>query len=95
MADGKKELEEAADKTRKAKVDKANKKAAKDALKLAEANADKPLSKAEKAFVKKIAPKMNCGRTCDKPSPADITKYARLLSRVNVKADPPTAPPTD
>ena len=85
MAKSQKQKEEAADKARKAAVDRENVKRAK--LEEAEAAklANTPLTDEEIAFIAEMAPKMNCGRQIDQPSPAQIGRYARLLKRKDVK----------
>ena len=47
--------------------------------------ANTPLSKEEKAFIAKIAPMMNKGRSVDQPTAAQIGRYGRLLKRKDVK----------
>ena len=82
---GKKEIEEKADKARKAKVDKANKEAATKA-KADEEKLDKtPLTEEERAFIARIAPKMNEGRKNAQPSSAEILRYSKLIKRKDVK----------
>ncbi len=79
------EIEAAADKARKAKVDRENIRRAKLAEEEKERLADTPLSPEEKAFIAEIAPKMNKGRSVDQPTAAQIGRYARLLLRKDVK----------
>ena len=75
------ELERKVDEDRKKTVDKKN--VAKAAKEKAEddALAGVPLTAQEKAFIARIAPRMNCGRIGSMPSAADITRYARLANR--------------
>lgn len=82
---GKKEIEEKADKARKAKVDEANKKVAAKAEAEKDRLAKTPLNAEELAFIARIAPKMNEGRKIAQPSPAEIQRYARLITRKDVK----------
>ena len=82
---GKKEIEEKADKARKAKVDADNKKAADKAKTDEEKSAKTPLNAEELAFIARIAPKMNEGRKIAQPSAAQILRYAKLIKRKGVK----------
>lgn len=85
MAKGQEQLQEEADNSRRKLVDAKNRAAAKklkdDAAKLA----GTPLTPEEEAFIARIAPKMNRGRHIEKPCPADITRYARLLEQKGSK----------
>jgi hypothetical protein len=81
----KEQLEKEADTRRRAAVDATNKaNAATTAAKEAEL-AKTPLTDEEKEFCARIAPLMNEGRAVMRPSAADITRYARLIKRKNVK----------
>ena len=82
---GKKEIEDKADKARKAKVDAKNKEAATKAKAEEDKLAKTPLTDEERAFIAEIAPKMNEGRKIAQPSPAEIQRYARLIKRKDVK----------
>ena len=84
MAKSKVEIEAAADKARKANVDKENKRRAKLAEEENARLANTPLNKEEKAFIAEIAPKMNKGRSVDQPSAAQIGRYGRLLLRKDI-----------
>ncbi len=79
------EKEKIANKLRKKKVDAENKKKAADAATAEEKLANTPLNQQEVAFIARIAPMMNQGRQIAMPSPADITRYAKLLKRKGVK----------
>ena len=79
------EIEAAADKARKAKVDRENRNRAKLAEEEKARLANTPLNDEEKAFIAKIAPMMNKGRAVDQPSAAQIGRYGRLLQRKDVK----------
>lgn len=81
----KKELENIADKARKAGVDADNKKRAAAAAKKEAEDAGVPLNAEEKAFIARIAPKMNEGRMVMQPSPAEILRYSQLIKRRDVK----------
>lgn len=83
MEKSKQEIEEIADKKRKAKIDAANKKKAEEAAKKEAELAKVPLSKEENAFIARIGPQMNDGR--NPPAPADILRYSGLLKRKGVK----------
>ncbi len=85
MAKSKQEIEEAADKARKAKVDAANKKKIVDAAKKEAQLADTPLNKEEKDFLARIEPKMNEGRAIMQPSSAEVLRYSQLIKRIDVK----------
>lgn len=85
MAKSKVEIEAAADKARKEKVDIENKKRAKLAEEETARLANTPLNEEEKAFIAKMAPMMNKGRLVDQPNAAQIGRYGRLLLRKNVK----------
>ena len=78
---GKIDIEVAADKARKAKVDAANAKAASVAAEKEAALADTPLTEEEERFVADVAARMNEGRAVMQPSPAEITRYSQLLKR--------------
>ncbi len=80
----KKQLEEEADKARKAAVDAANKKKVEDATEKESKLANIPLSDEERAFIADIRPKMNKGRKVEQPSPAEILRYSRLIKREQV-----------
>lgn len=81
----KEELEAEADASRRAQVDAKNKAAA-DAIAVEQAKLAKtPLTAEDLAFILRIAPLMNEGRAIKRPSAADITRYARLLKRKDVK----------
>ena len=82
-AKGQEQLQSEADTARRKAVDAKNKKDAKEALAKAEAHAKTPLTNEETAFITRIAPMMNKGRHVEKPSPADITRYAQLVTRAN------------
>ena len=84
MAKSKKQVEEEAEKSRKAAVDKVNRDKAEEAKKKEEAEALVPLTAEELAFVNRIAPRMNKGRAIDQPPSADILRYSRLIKRKNV-----------
>lgn len=84
-AKGKKEIEDAADKARKAKVDATNKNKAEKEAKNEAALAKVPLSDEEMAFIARIKPMMSEGRAIMQPSPAEIQRYARLIKRKEVK----------
>lgn len=79
------EIEAAADKARKAKVDTENIRRAKLAEEEKERLANTPLNSEEKAFIVEMAPKMTKGRSVDQPTAAQIGRYARLLLRKDVK----------
>ena len=83
MAKGQAQIQSEADAARRKLVDAKNKKDAANALKEAEKHAKKPLTAEENRFVARIAPMMNRGRHVEKPSPADITRYAGLVTRAN------------
>ena len=85
MAKSKMELETAADKARKAKVDRENQKKAKMANEEMARMADTPLNQEEKDFIAEMAPKMNKARAVDQPNAAQIGRYGRLLLRKDVK----------
>lgn len=85
MAKSQKEIEAAADKARKAKVDKENVRRAKLIEDENKRLANTPLSPEEKNFIAEMAPKMNKGRACDQPTAAQIGRYGRLLLRKDVK----------
>ena len=85
MAKSQMEIEAAADKARKAKVDNENKRRAKLAEEEIARLANTPLSPEEKAFIAKIKPMMNKGRSVDQPTAAQIGRYGRLLLRKDVK----------
>jgi len=85
MAKSKVEIEAAADKARRAKVDKENQRRAKLAEDEKEKLANTPLNQAEKAFIVEMAPKMSMGRAVDQPTAAQIGRYGRLLLRKDVK----------
>ncbi len=80
----KEELEKKADIARKKKVDADNRKRAEDAARAEAKLANTPLDAEEKAFIARIRPKMNKGRPVDQPSPADITRYSRLIKREKI-----------
>ncbi len=82
-AKSKKEIEEEADKARRAKVDATNKKKAEEAENKEAELAKTPLNKEEKDFIARIGPQMNDGR--NPPPPADILRYSKLIKRKNVK----------
>ena len=84
-AKSKKEIEEAADKARRAEVDAANKKKASVEAAKEAALAQTPLTDEEKAFITKVEPRMTEGRKVMQPSPAEILRYAKLLKRKDVK----------
>jgi len=84
-AKSKVEIEAEADKARKAQVDATNKKKAKAAAEQEAKNANVPLNDEEKAFIARIAPKMNEGRMVMQPSPAEILRYSQLIKRKDVK----------
>lgn len=79
------EIEAAADKARKAKVDAANKKKIKEEAEKAAALAKTPLNEDEKAFIDRVKPLMNEGRAIMQPSAAEITRYSQLIKRKDVK----------
>lgn len=81
------EIEAAADKARKAKVDKENIKRARLAEKEKERLANTPLNSEEKAFIAEMAPKMKMGRAVDQPTAAQIGRYGRLLQRKDFKIE--------
>ncbi|KKN73460.1 hypothetical protein LCGC14_0400350 [marine sediment metagenome] len=81
----KKQIEEEADQARRAKVDATNKKKAAKAAEGEAALAKVPLNAEEKAFIARIAPKMNEGRAVMQPSSADVLRYSRLMKRKDVK----------
>ena len=81
---GKKEIEDKADKARKAKVDKANQAAATKAKADEDKLAKTPLNAEELAFIAEIAPKMNEGRKIAQPSSAEILRYSKLIKRKDV-----------
>ena len=83
MEKSKKEIEEIADKRRKAKVDVTNKKKAEEVAEKEAALANTPLNEEEKNFIARIGPQMNDGR--NPPAPADILRYSRLIKRKGVK----------
>lgn len=82
---GKKEIEDKADKARKAKVDADNKKRAAIAKAAEEKLAKTPLNAEELAFMARIGPKMNEGRRIAQPSSAEILRYSKLVKRKGVK----------
>ncbi len=83
-AKGKEELERLADEARKAEVDATNKKKVAEMAKAEAESADTPLNAEEQAFIARIAPRMNEGRKVLQPSPAEITRYSRLIKRKDV-----------
>ena len=84
-ADSKEEIEAKADKARRAKVDADNKKKAKEAAEKEAKLAKTPLNDEERAFLAKMAPKMNEGRAIMQPSPAQMLRYSQLVKRKGVK----------
>ena len=84
-AKSKVEIEAAADKARRAKVDAANKKKIKEEADKVEARAKTPLNEEEKAFIARIGPMMKEGRAVRQPSSAEITRYSQLIPRKDVK----------
>ena len=82
---GKKEIEDKAEKARKAKVDAQNKKAEAKAKAEEDKLAKTPLNAEELAFIARIAPKMNEGRKIAQPSSAEILRYSKLVKRKDVK----------
>jgi hypothetical protein len=82
---GKKDIEEKADKARKAKVDAKNKSDADKAKADEDKLANTPLTQEEKDFIAEIGPKMNEGRKIMQPSPAEILRYSKLIKRKDVK----------
>lgn len=85
MAKSKDQIETEADKVRKAKADRVNAKAAKEAEAKEVELADVPLNREELAFIARVRPKLNEGRASQQPSPAEITRFSRLIKRENVK----------
>lgn len=85
MAKSKVEIEATADKARRAKVDRANKKKPRELADEAAALANKPLNGEEKAFIARIGPKMSEGRAIMQPSSAEILRYSQLILRKDVK----------
>ena len=85
VAKGQAQLQEEADNSRKKLVDAKNKAAAKKIEDDAKKLAGTPLNAEEEAFIARIAPKMNKGRHVEKPCPADITRYARLVKQKGSK----------
>jgi len=81
----KEQREKEADIARRAAVDAANKKTAKALSDKEAAEANIALNNEEKAFIARVASKMNEGRAIARPSAADITRYARLIKRKGVK----------
>lgn len=81
----KQQIEEEADKARKAKVDATNKKRAEDAAEQEAKTACVLLNDEELAFIARIAPMMNKGRMVDQPSPAEILRYSQLKKREGIK----------
>lgn len=80
----KEELEKKADIARKAKVDADNKKRAAEAAEAEAKLANTPLNDEERAFIARIRPMMNKGRPVEQPSPAEITRYSRLIKREKI-----------
>lgn len=80
-AKGQEQLQAEADQRRREAVDAKNIADEADRLAAEEAVAGKPLTGEETAFITRIAPMMNKGRHVEKPSPADITRYAKLLKQ--------------
>lgn len=81
----KKEIEEAADRARRAGVDEQNRKMAAQAKAKEAKLVNVPLTEEERAFIAEIAPRMNEGRQIMQPSSADILRYSRLKKREDVK----------
>ena len=84
-AKSKVEIEAAADKARRAKVDAANRKKIKEEADKVEAAAKTPLTEEEKAFIARIKPMMKEGRAARQPSSAEMTRYSQLIARKDVK----------
>lgn len=84
-AKGRKQIEDEADKARKAKVDADNKKKAAKQAKKEAAEALEPLTAEESAFLKEMAPKMNEGTAARQPSSAEMLRYSQLIGRKGVK----------
>ena len=82
---GKKQIEDEADKARKAKVDADNRKKAAKMVRDETALAKKPLTAEESAFLKEMAPKMNEGTAAMQPSSAEMLRYSQLIGRKGVK----------
>ncbi len=85
QAKGQEQLQSEADVSRRKGVDAKNRKDAAELETAAEKLAGKPLTAEEEAFITRIAPMMNKGRHVEKPSPADITRYAKLLKQTASK----------
>ena len=85
QAKGQEQLQSEADASRRKTVDAKNRKDAAELEATAEKLAGKPLTAEETVFITRIAPMMNKGRHTEKPSPADITRYAKLLKQKDSK----------
>jgi len=84
MAKSKKQIEEKAESLRKEAVDRANIKKAEEQKAIDEAEANKPLTDEELAFIARIEPMMRRGRQIEQPIPAEVFRYSRLVKRKNV-----------
>ena len=85
QAKGQEQLQSEADVARRKVVDAKNRADAAELKAKEKKLAGTPLTAEEQGFIARIAPMMNKGRHVEKPSPADITRYAKLLKQKDSK----------
>ncbi len=85
MAKGLKQIEEDAERKRKAGVNAVNKKKAQTEAAKESELANTPLTKLEREYIARIAPRLKEGRNSAQPSPAEILRYSKLIKRKDVK----------